>query len=248
MERKIRVGAVSYLNTKPLVFGFEKGKLPANMDLQFYYPSLVADKLINDEIDLGLIPVAEIPKLKEAYIISDFCIGANKNVASVCLFSDVPLEKIQEVYLDYQSRTSAALLKILLKEYWKITPVILKAEAGYENKISGNRAGLVIGDRAFSLRKNKQYIYDLATAWMDLTGKPFVFAAWVANKNLPEDFIKTFNLATGEGLQHIDEIVVAENYSNYDLHTYYTKNIDYKLNAEKLAALDLFLNKILPNQ
>ena len=244
MERKIRVGAVSYLNTKPLVFGFEKGDSPENMDLQFYYPSLVADKLITDEIDLGLIPVAVIPKLKEAHIISDFCIGANKNVASVCLFSDVPLEEIKEIYLDYQSRTSAALLQILLKEYWKINPTILKAEAGYEEKIEGSRAGLVIGDRAFLQRKKNKYIYDLATAWQELTGKSFVFAAWVANKKLPEDFIKAFNTATGKGLQHIDEIVAAENYSNYDLETYYTKNIDYNLDAEKLAALDLFLCKL----
>ncbi len=239
---------MSYLNTKPLVYGFKNGAFPVDMDLQFFYPSLVADKLIADEIDLGLIPVAAIPKLKEAHIVSDFCIGAYKNVASVCLFSEVPIEEIEEIYLDYQSRTSAALLQILLKEYWKVSPTILEAEAGYENKICGTRAGLVIGDRAFSLRRNKKYIYDLATAWMDLTGKPFVFAAWVANKKLPEDFIKTFNLATGEGLQHIDEIVGIENYAAYDLHTYYTQNIDYKLNAEKLAALDLFLNKLLPNQ
>lgn len=244
MERKIRVGAVSYLNTKPLVYGFKNGKSPKNMDLQFYYPSLVADKLIADEIDLGLIPVAVIPALKEAHIISDFCIGANKNVASVCLFSDVPIDEIKEIYLDYQSRTSAALLQILLKEYWKINPLILKAEAGYEEKIEGKRAGLVIGDRAFLQRKKNKYIYDLATAWQELTGKPFVFAAWVANKKLPEDFIKTFNNATGEGLQHIEEIVAAENYNNYDLQTYFTSNIDYKLDAEKLTALDLFLSKL----
>lgn len=248
MDRKIRVGAVSYLNTKPLVFGFGNGQMPANMDLQFYYPSLVADKLINDDIDLGLIPVAAIPKLKEAYIISDFCIGANRAVASVCLFSDVPMAEIKEIYLDYQSRTSAALLQILLKSYWKISPVFLAAEEGYENKISGTRAGLVIGDRAFLLRNNKKFIYDLATAWKDFTGKSFVFAAWVANKKLPETFINAFNLATGKGLQHINEIVAAENYKEYDLHTYYTKNISYTLDEDKRAALDLFLEKILSNQ
>lgn len=247
MERKIRVGAVSYLNTKPLVFGFKNGVLSESMDLEFYFPSLVADKLIADEIDLGLIPVADIPKLKEAHIISDFCIGAQDNVASVCLFSDVPIEEIEEVYLDYQSRTSAALVQILLKEYWKVSPKFLDAEAGYENNISGTRAGLVIGDRAFLLRKKKKFSYDLATAWMQLTGKPFVFAAWIANKKLPEDFKKAFNLATGKGLHHIAEIVAAENYSGYDLQTYFTKNIDYNLDAEKLSSLDLFLKKLLSN-
>lgn len=248
MDRKIRVGAVSYINTKPLVFGFENGLLPPNMDLQFYYPALVADKLLADEIDVGLVPVAIIPKLKEAHIISDFCIGAYENVASVCLFSDVPIAEIKEIYLDYQSRTSAALLQILLKEYWKLSPQILKAEVGYESKIAGTRAGLVIGDRALLLHGKKNFEYDLATTWMALTGKPFVFAAWVANKKLPEDFIIAFNKATGEGLKHIDEIVAAENYVDYDLNIYYNKNIDYNLDVEKREALALFLKKLLSNQ
>ncbi len=125
MEQKIRVGAVSYLNTKPLVYGFENGGMKNEVDLVFDYPANIARMLLNDEVDVGLVPVAIIPLLKEHYIISDFCIGASHPVASVCLFSDVPLQEIKEVLVDYQSRTSAALLKILLKEHWKIEPVLI---------------------------------------------------------------------------------------------------------------------------
>ncbi|RYD80725.1 MAG: hypothetical protein EOP53_07625, partial [Sphingobacteriales bacterium] len=87
MEQKIRIGAVSYLNTKPLVYGFEKGLMKDEVELFFDYPAKIAAMLLNDEIDVGLIPVAVLPKLKEHHIISDYCIGASQPVASVCLFS-----------------------------------------------------------------------------------------------------------------------------------------------------------------
>ncbi|MEO8770788.1 MAG: menaquinone biosynthesis protein [Ferruginibacter sp.] len=248
MDRKIRVAAVSYLNTKPLTYGFEKGQMAVQMELIFEYPAKVAAMLLNDEVDIGLIPVAVIPKLKEHHIISDYGIGATGEVASVCLFSNVPIEEIQSVYLDYQSRTSVALLKILLKKYWKISPELIAAEAGYEEKVSGTVAGLVIGDRAFKQRKKSTYMYDLATAWKEMTGLPFLFAAWVSNKKLPADFIANFNKATSLGLNHIDEIVAQNKYEDYDLHQYYTENINYVLDEKKREALTLFLQLLSSNE
>ena len=115
------------------------------IDLVIDYPANIAAQLIKNEIDIGLIPVAVLPQLKEYYIISDFCIAADGAVASVCMFSDVPLNEIKTILLDYQSRTSVALLKVLLKEHWKISPALVQASEGYENDISGNTAGLVIG-------------------------------------------------------------------------------------------------------
>src|SRR4051794_25941902 len=106
LERKIRVGAVSYLNTKPLIYGLEQGYLKDDIELVYDYPSHIASMLLNDDIDVGLVPVAIIPKLKEAHIITDFCIGADGAVASVCLFSEVPLEDTEKILLDYQSRSS----------------------------------------------------------------------------------------------------------------------------------------------
>jgi chorismate dehydratase len=244
LEQKIRVGAVSYLNTKPLVLGFENGLMADEIDLVFDYPANVARMLLTDQVDVGLVPVAIIPQLKEHFIISDYCIGASQPVASVCLFSDVPLHEITGILVDYQSRTSAALLKILLRHFWKISPALVDTSNGYQQNIKGNTAGLIIGDRALQQRKNSPYIYDLAEAWQQMTGLPFVFAAWVANKELPAPFITAFNEATGLGLKHINEIVSSLDYPAYDLHRYYTANIDYKLDGKKQEALRLFLDYV----
>lgn len=244
MDSKIRVGAVSYLNTKPLVYGFEKGEMNEAVELSFEYPSLLAEKLLANEIDIGLIPVAAIPSLPESHIITDLCIGANGTVASVCLFSEVPIEKIETIYLDYQSRTSVALLKVLLLEYWKVTPQLLPASPGYQEKINGAVAGLVIGDRAFAQRKKSTYIYDLAEAWTILTGLPFVFAAWVANKKLDKDFIQKFGAVSSRGFSHLPEIVNNNVTPNYDLLYYYQHNISYTLDARKKEGLHLFLKKL----
>ncbi len=215
------------------------------VELIFDYPAKVAAMLLNDEIDIGLIPVAVLPKLKEHHIISDYCIGASQPVASVCLFSDVPLEEIKEILVDYQSRTSAALLRILLKKYWKIDPVLVDTGNGYQQNIKGTTAGLVIGDRALEQRHHSAYIYDLAEAWQQMTGLPFVFAAWIANKKLPEDFKASFNAATGLGLQHIDEIVQAVDFKAYDMNEYYTRNIDYRIDEKKIEAVRLFLSYLV---
>ena len=214
------------------------------LELVFDYPANIAAMLQNNEIDIGLLPVAAIPSLKEHYIISGYCIGASQPVASVCLFSDVPITEIKEILLDYQSRTSAALLKILLKEHWHINPVMTDTKDGYQELIKGTTAGLIIGDRALKQRKKSRYIYDLAEAWQQMTGLPFLFAAWVSNKQLPRSIIVSFNQTTGKGLDHIPDIVAANDFPDYDLTTYYTKNIDYRLDEDKQKALELFLSKI----
>ncbi len=208
------------------------------------YPSKIFTMLINDEIDLGLVPVTLIPELKEHYIISDYCIGCDGEVASVCLFSEVPLDKIEKVLLDYQSRSSVELLKILIKEYWKIDPVLEMATPDYRNNITGTTAGLVIGDRAFEQRKISTYKYDLGLEWKNFTGLPFVFAAWISNKKLPDTFIQSFNSANLFGLYQIDKVIAKNPYELFDLKKYYTSCINYKLDVPKLKALNLFLQKL----
>ncbi len=243
-EGKTKVGAVSYLNTKPLIYGFETGMMKQSMELQFDFPSNIARKLLNDEIDIGLVPVAVLPLMKEYYIVADHGIACDGAVASVCLFSDVPVTEIKTVLLDYQSRTSVALLKILLKEHWKITPALIAAEKDFEKNIGGTTAGLVIGDRAFKQLPISKYHFDLGLAWKAMTGLPFVFAAWVANKKLPPDFITSFGKATAAGMKYIDAIVAQNKFDAYDLHQYYTQNIIYFLDDAKLRGLDLFLQKL----
>lgn len=244
MNRKIKAGAVSYLNTKPLLYGFQQGAFGKELELIETYPSALANLLIHDEIDLGLVPVAVIPQLKEHHIVSGYGITCDGAVDSVCLFSDVPLEKIETLLLDYQSRTSVALLKILLKEHWKIAPQLVEGKKGYEEEISGTTAGLVIGDRAFAQRERSTYNYDLGFAWKEMTGLPFVFAAWISNKELPEDFIARFNAANATGLSHIGDVIAQNPGAGFDLKKYYTQSISYTLDDEKRKALKLFLSKM----
>lgn len=242
LEKTIKVGAVSYLNTKPLMYAFKHGLKIEGMEIVEEYPAKIASMLLNDEIDVGLVPVAIIPKLKEHYIITDYCIGAEQAVASVCLFSEVPIEKIEKVILDYQSRTSVALARVLLERYWKLPVVFEEAKENFREEIIGTTAAVVIGDRAFEQRKTSAYMYDLAAAWIEFTGLPFVFAAWIANKKLPEDFVKLFNEANKKGLQQIDAVVAENNSPYYDLKKYYTENISYNLSDAKQKGLEKFLS------
>lgn len=244
LDKRIRIGAVSYLNTRPLLFGLKRSGLMDRIELVEEYPSRIAAMLLNDEIDVGLVPVAIIPRLQQAHIVTDYCIGAEGDVASVALFSEVPVEQVTRVLLDYQSRTSVNLARVLLKEYWKLSPVLEDAKEDFRNDITGTTAGVVIGDRALEQRKISAYTYDLAGAWKVYTGLPFVFAAWVANKALPEDFTDAFNRANGYGIKHIDEVVAENPYDVYDLKKYYTENISYQLDEAKRKGLALFLDKL----
>ena len=244
MVQKIKAGAVSFLNTKPLIYGFEQGKMKDAVELLIDNPANIAKLLLNDEIDVGLVPVAIIPVLKEYHIISDYGIGCDGNVASVCLFSDVPLDDITTILLDYQSRTSVALLKILLKEHWKISPELVAGSNDFEQQIDETVAGLVIGDRALLQRRQHKYIYDLGLAWKEMTGLPFVFAAWVSNKVLPQSFCDAFNEATGMGLDYIEEIVAKNLFAAFDLKDYYNNCIKFRIDLRMHEALTLFLTKL----
>ncbi len=219
------------------------------MELQTDIPSVCADKLIKQEVDLALIPVAAIPKVPNAEIISDYCIGTKGTVRTVCIYSDCPIEDIDVLYLDYHSRTSVALTKILVEEYWKIKPLLLDASPGYIDKIEGTSAGLVIGDRTIDLENRFSYTYDLGEIWEQHTGMPFVFAAWVSNRTLDPAFIKAFNAALDYGLAHINELmlILPSPAPGFDLKTYFTHYISYELDRPKRQALDLFLNKIQVN-
>ncbi len=242
---KIKVGVVNYLNTKPLVYGLEREPISSQIELIGDYPSRLAEMLLNNEIDIGLVPVAVLPKLKEYHIVSDYCIGTEGEIASVALFSEVPMHEIEKVLLDYQSQTSVALLKYLIKEYWGINPQIIQAEnEEYRNQIAGTTAGLVIGDRAFEQRKISTFIYDLGSEWRKITGLPFVFAAWVSTIPLSKEFISLFNEANEIGTKRIDEIVKEADFALFDLRKYYNLHLSYSLDEKKRKGLKTFLETI----
>jgi chorismate dehydratase len=244
LSKKIRVGAVSYLNTKPLLYGLQHHAVSESIELIEDYPANLARALQNNTIDIGLVPVAVIPKLPEAHLISDYCIGATGPVASVCIFSNVPMEEIQTLYLDYQSKTSVNLAKVLLKNYWKKEVQFLEAPKNFMNLIDGNTAAVIIGDRALDKFDSYPFRYDLAEAWIGYTAKPIVFATWVSNKQLDVGFIASFNEANALGLTNINTVIeqLSADYNSYDLHTYFTKNISYTLNAAKKEGMAQFLS------
>jgi chorismate dehydratase len=113
LDKRWRIGAVSYLNTRPLLLGIEQESFLKSIDLVKSYPAKIAQDLLEGQIDIGLVPVAILPQLSDPHIVSNYVIGANGAVASVALFSEVPIDEIKSIYLDYQSRTSVQLLKIL---------------------------------------------------------------------------------------------------------------------------------------
>jgi chorismate dehydratase len=241
---KIKISVVSYLNSKPFIYGLEHADLMNEIDLHLDIPAVCAQKLIDGTVDIGLIPAAAIPRVKEHYIISDYCIGAVGKVASVMLYSDVPLHEIKTVLLDYQSNTSVNLVRILAKHFWKINPEWKDTSASYENNIKNTTAAVIIGDRTFGLNDKYKYVYDLAEEWQKFTQLPFVFACWVSNKKLPVPFITKFNAALKYGLDNRDVLIKnlqQQNNYNTDIHKYLHENIRYELDEPKRKALKMFL-------
>lgn len=246
-----KVSAVSYLNTKPFLHGLEIASIKNKIKLSLDIPTLVAQKLLTGEVDIGLVPIAVIPQLKNPQIVSPFCIGANGKVKTVCLFSNVPIEEINTVYLDYQSRTSVLLVQVLFKEFWKHDVTFLPAFEGFENSIKNNIAAVIIGDRAIANLGKYKYEYDLAEVWKEHTGLPFVFAAWVSNKEIDQDFLDDFNAALQIGLSNRNQIL--DQYKKYNspyfsVKEYWNTNIQYQLDNDKKQALELFLRKLNPKQ
>lgn len=243
---KVKVTAVTYINTKPFLYGLFKSGLNKNIDLQLDIPSVCASKLKSGAVDLGLVPVAIIPELRRSQIISDYCIGAIGAVETVCIYSDRPIEQLTHLYLDHHSRTSVELTKILLRKYWHISPKLIPAKAGYIDRIGGTIGGLVIGDRTIGLDQQFEYVYDLGEVWEKLTGLPFVFAAWVSTKPLPSDFVAAFNAALAQGLNAIPELIylLPDSASGFDLRRYLQQNISYNLDAAKREALNLFMQEM----
>lgn len=242
----LKVTAVSYLNTKPFLYGLLSSPLMDHLEIDLAIPSECARKLKSGEAEIGLVPVAVLPELKEYKIISGFGIGCEGPVASVCLFSDVPVQDIKEIYLDYHSRTSVELLQILVREHWKITPKFLHGTKGFEDHIKGSTAGLIIGDRALEIGNKFPYIYDLGEAWYEWANLPFVFAVWVSVKPIDPLVSSMFEQALASGIQQIDKVIkiLPSPEDHFDLKKYFTENISYTLDDSKLKALDLFLRKM----
>lgn len=232
--KKIAVSAVSYTNTLPFLHGIKNSEIFDRIELSLDYPSECARKVVDNEVDMGIVPTAALVDLKGYQVISDYCIGSNGAVDSVFIFSNKPIEEVETLALDNQSKTSNGLARILLKNYWKKdVQVLTEGDAD---------AYVLIGDRTFGKKYEVPFAYDLGHYWKEMTGLPFAYAVWVSNKRLPEDFNMAFNEALKQGVLKAEEVIEGlPHYDGLDYHEYLTKHLDFHLDAGKRQAMTLYL-------
>ena len=247
MDAPIRVGAVSYLNAKPLYYNLKE--LAPNVDLVMDVPSQLAARLARGELDVALIPSVEYLRGVELgyEILPGFAIAARGAVRSVKLFSRVPFAEIKRLALDAGSRTSQALVQVWLDAVHKVRPSTIETlPLGTPVLESTADAVLVIGDRAMKVDDSAFHaVVDLAEAWNKLTGLPFVFALWVVRAGadlgqLPQILEKS----RAEGLAHADDLAALHGPRlGLDVSTcydYLTRVLSYELGEPEIAGLRRF--------
>ena len=243
--KKIRISAVSYTNTKPFIYGIQHSSIIDQIDLSLDIPADCAQKLIDDKVDIGLIPVAAALNLPEWHIVSDYCIGANGAVNSVFIFSNCDIQQVKTIQLDPQSRSSNNLARVLMKNFWKVEPQQVINAPDYAQSSDPHTAFVQIGDRTFGKKQQFKYVYDLAEEWQKMTGLPFVFAAWISNKPIPQEFTDQFNISLKFGLDHRPELLKElPKRDDFDLEDYLMHKLDFNLTEDKKKALYLFLDYI----
>lgn len=239
MLSKIKISAVSYTNSLPFIYGIEHSALLDQIELSLDIPTDCAAKLIDGQVDIGLIPVAAIPDVPGAHIVADYCIGSVGAVNSVFIFSKVPVNEIRTVKMDSHSRTSNNLAKVLLKFHFKQVVDFTTDQSAETDAL------VLIGDRTFGRKTDFAYAYDMGTEWMNFTGLPFMYAAWVANKPIPQAFVNDFNEALAFGLSERKTLLKQlPKLQNFDLEDYLLHKLDFELTEKKREALALFLSYI----
>jgi len=250
----LRISAISFLNTAPLMWDFEHGDAGRGFQIEYTIPAACAAALAANRADIGIIPAftyAEIPGL---VILPNIAIASKDRVRSILLVCKKPIDQVRTIATDTSSRTSVALLQILLSKRWGGARSLTPHAPDLDAMLRAHDAALLIGDAALQVRPDSsQQLYDLAHEWRELTGKPFVFAFWAvrldalnrtpANINLA----KLFQGSRDHGLSPENLAVIAKEWSarlamsEAEIHSYLTENIHYYLDRENHAGLRLFL-------
>jgi chorismate dehydratase len=241
--KPIRITAISYYNTLPFIYGLKHSGLLSGYELNLEVPSISARKIISQEAEIGLIPVGALPGIPDYQLVSNLCIGADKEVKSVLLLANVALQDVKTIYLDTDSLTSVNLVRILAKEYWNINPE-WKSISELTGKLSTDEGMVLIGDKTFGLCGQYPFCYDLAGEWIKFTGLPFVFAVWISRQPMPSYFEKSFQAALAWGVEHREEsIIMAKNphITDLELISYLKNDISYSLDEQKKKGMELFL-------
>jgi chorismate dehydratase len=247
VQSKTRISVVSYLNARPFIYGMEHLLPGDEFQIEKDIPSTCAQKLINHQADIGLIPVAMISSLAESHLITSFGILADGKVDSVILVSNTPIQEVKKIILDQESRTSVLLAKILAKEHWYIQPEWIQENEKSSILVAQEFTGaVIIGDRALTHRSRYKYCFDLAEEWKVLTGLPFVFATWVSNKILSDGIIQQLEESFEYGVSHRKNYFaqLEKEYPEINVAVYLQDRILYRMDAKAREGLQLFLEKI----
>ncbi len=245
-SEKIKISAVRYANTYPFIYGLTETGFDKKVFLTTDHPAECAARLVSGKADIGLIPVASLPLINDYQIITDYCLGAYGRVRTVMLLSNCPFDEIRNIYLDYRSRSSVNLVRILAKNWWKKEFGWINTDERFDfSNIPYNDGVVLIGDQCFEFENHFRCGIDLAEEWYKFTGLPFTFACWTANKKLPEEFLYEFNETLGTGVNNIPAVVSKLGSEGIikgdDLSIYLTENISFNLNEDKREAIKLFL-------
>lgn len=245
---KLRVGIVNFLNSKPLAWGFLKGHHADLFAPSYHPPAMVARLLAQGNLDIGLIPSIEVQRIPNLRVMPDMCVAAQHEVRSVLLVSRVPVEQIRRVALDTNSRTSATLIRILLRERWGLDPEYLHERPDPERMLAEADAALLIGDPALRVDRDRYLIIDLAAEWKTLTGLPFVFAVWAVRPEVEiPDLPFYFKSSLRYGLSSLD-ILVREaagemGLDSAEVRSYLTDNLSFFLRQEEIEGLEEFYRR-----
>lgn len=262
--QQLRISAISFLNTAPLMWDFENGEVATRLreqfDVSYTVPSRCAEQLREGSADIGIIPVAAYTMIPDLVIVPDVAIACKNKVRSILLISKVPLDKIRSVATDDSSRTSAALVEIYLRKFVGIDPGFSRQKPDLKEMLQWHDAALLIGDPALQAQASPtqalpsnpkgHYVYDMAEEWKRWTGRSFVFAFWAIRKAALEgrgaepNIAQVFQQSRDHGLQHIPEISAAWapklNLPSKLISEYLTENVDYSLDADNLEGLRLY--------
>ncbi|SPF39346.1 conserved hypothetical protein [Candidatus Sulfotelmatobacter kueseliae] len=250
--RLLRISAISYLNTAPLMWDFEHAKAGTQFEISYTLPSACARALAEGTADIGIIPAAAYAQIPGLQVLPEIAIASRRAVQSILLVSKVPITQVHTVALDTSSMTSAALTRILFEKWLGGGRGFFPMEPNVEKMLAEHDAGLLIGDPALRIDRSRYQTLDLAEEWIRYTGKPFVFAFWaIRGAALREadpllDVAAIFRDSRDHGLEPSSVNQIAREWaprvglSEPDVRAYLTENIYYQLDADCLEGLQLF--------
>ncbi len=249
---RLRISAISYLNTAPLMWDFEHGQAGRDFDISYTLPSACARALAAGTADIGIIPAAAYCEIPGLQLLPEVAIASRRAVRSILLVSKVAIEKVQTVALDTSSMTSVALTRILFEKWMGGGRTFTAMAPDIDQMLAGHDAGLLIGDPALQVDRSRYHTLDLAEEWIRHTGKPFVFAFWavrtaaLAQADLALDLPAVFQNSRDHGLEASSLNQIAREWAprldltEGDVRSYLTENIHYQLDAGCLEGLQLF--------